>query len=98
MSNRRVLSGEGEESRQGEEQPPLEHLLLHLREGGVEGGGGEMTSAAAGAREALISSSVLPTFLVSLAFDTCNSDLKWYMPINPMQHPVYNLLYTINET
>ena len=69
------MSCEGEDSRQGEEQPPLEHLLLHLREGGVEGGGGEMTSAAAGTTEALISSSVLPTFLAPLAFG--KSTLKW---------------------
>ena len=69
------MSDEGEESRQGEEQPPLEHLLLHLLEGGAEGGGGgEMTSAAAGATEALISSSVLPTSLASLADGSCNSN------------------------
>ena len=69
---RRGLSGEGEERRQGGEQPLLEHLHLHLLEEGAGVGGGSKMTSDAGAKEALISSSALPTLLAS-----CNSTLKW---------------------
>ena len=72
---RRGLSGEGEERRQGGEQPPLEHLHLHLLEEGAGVGRGSKMTSAAGAIEALISSSALPTLLASLVFGSCNRTL-----------------------
>ena len=54
---------------QGEGLPPLEHLHLHLLEGGAGGGRvKEKSAAAAEAREVRISSLVLPTLLASLPF------------------------------
>ena len=67
---RRGLSGEGEERRQEGEQPPLGHLHLHLLEEGAGVGRGRKRTSAAEATEALISSSVLPTLLASLALVT----------------------------
>ena len=67
---RRGLSGEGEERRQGGEQPPLEHLHLHLLEEGAGVGRGSKRTSDPGAIEALISSSALPTLLASLALVT----------------------------
>ena len=59
------MSDEGEESRQGEEMPPLEHLHLHLQEGGAGGGRvKEKSSDAVEARKVRISSLVLLTLLV----------------------------------
>ena len=69
---RRGLSGEGEERRQGGEQPPLEHLHLHLLEEGAGVGRGSKMASADGATEALILSSVLPTLLPSLACSLCS--------------------------
>ena len=63
------MSDEGEESKQGEGMPPLEHLHLHLLEGGAGGGRvKEKSSAAAEAREVQISNLLLLTLLALLRF------------------------------
>ena len=51
---------------QGEGLPPLEHLHLHLLEGGAGGGKASEKSPATEAREVQISSLVLPTLPASL--------------------------------